>query len=176
MFGEGNGNPLQCSCLENPRDGGSVYGVAQSRTRLKRCSSSSKSCFPMPLDEVLEVRDLLRSQCMAYCTLYLVDHGVSVIAVDLEKVLKKLLDSQQQYFGLLQSGRDYNIIVLTFENFHSSGEETEGANICALKNRDRGTFHCRQYHPTLSGGQISVDLCFLSFFPFLSFLKAVKTQ
>ena len=37
-IGEGNGNPLQCSCLENPRDGGAwwaaVYGVAQSRTRL----------------------------------------------------------------------------------------------------------------------------------------------
>ena len=37
--GEGNGNPLQCSCLENPRDGGAwyaaVYGVAQSQTRLK---------------------------------------------------------------------------------------------------------------------------------------------
>ena len=35
-IGEGNGNPLQCSCLENPRDGGTwwaaVYGVAQSRT------------------------------------------------------------------------------------------------------------------------------------------------
>ena len=35
-IGEGNGNPLQCSCLENPRDGGAwraaVYGVAQSRT------------------------------------------------------------------------------------------------------------------------------------------------
>ena len=43
-IGEGNGKPLQCSCLENPRDGGAqwaVYGVAQSRTRLKRCSSSS---------------------------------------------------------------------------------------------------------------------------------------
>ena len=44
-IGEGNGNPLQCSCLENPRDGGawwaSVCGVAQSRTRLKRLSSSS---------------------------------------------------------------------------------------------------------------------------------------
>ena len=43
--GEGNGNPLQCSCLENPRDGGAwwaaVYGVAQSRTRLKRLSNSS---------------------------------------------------------------------------------------------------------------------------------------
>ena len=44
-IGEGNGNPLQCSCLENPRDGGAwwaaVYGVAQSLTRLKRLSSSS---------------------------------------------------------------------------------------------------------------------------------------
>ena len=43
-IGEGNGNPLQCSCLENPRDGGawwaSVYGVTQSPTRLKRLSSS----------------------------------------------------------------------------------------------------------------------------------------
>ena len=42
--GEGNGNPLQCSCLENPRNGGAwwaaVYGVAQSQTRLKRLSSS----------------------------------------------------------------------------------------------------------------------------------------
>ena len=43
--GEGNGNPLQCSCLENPRDGGAwwaaVSGVAQSWTRLKQLSSSS---------------------------------------------------------------------------------------------------------------------------------------
>ena len=45
-IGEGNGNLLQCSCLENPRDGGAwwaaVYGVAQSWTRLKRLSSSSR--------------------------------------------------------------------------------------------------------------------------------------
>ena len=44
-IGEGNGNPLQGSCLENPRDAGAwwaaVYGFAQSRTRLKRLSSSS---------------------------------------------------------------------------------------------------------------------------------------
>ena len=44
-IGEGNGNPLQRSWLENPRDGGgwwaAVYGVAQSQTRLKRLSSSS---------------------------------------------------------------------------------------------------------------------------------------
>ena len=44
-IGEGNGNPLQCSCLENPRDGrawwAAICGVAQSWTRLKRLSSSS---------------------------------------------------------------------------------------------------------------------------------------
>ena len=47
-IGEGNGNPLQYSCLENPRDGGAwraaVYGVTQSRTRLKQLSSSSSFC------------------------------------------------------------------------------------------------------------------------------------
>ena len=45
-IGEGNGNPLQYSCLENPRDSGAwwaaIYGVAQSRTRLKQLSSSSR--------------------------------------------------------------------------------------------------------------------------------------
>ena len=45
-IGEGNGNPLHCSCLKNPRDGrawwAAVYGVAQSRTGLKRLSSSSR--------------------------------------------------------------------------------------------------------------------------------------
>ena len=46
-IGEGNGNPLQCPCLENPRDGGAwwaaISGVAQSGTRLKQLSSSSSS-------------------------------------------------------------------------------------------------------------------------------------
>ena len=48
-IGEGNGNPLQCPCLENPRDGGAwwaaVYGIAQSRTRLKWLSSSSSATW-----------------------------------------------------------------------------------------------------------------------------------
>ena len=48
-IGEGNGNPLQCSCLENPRDGGAwqsaIYAVTQSRTRLKQLSSSSRKKF-----------------------------------------------------------------------------------------------------------------------------------
>ena len=46
-IGEGNGNPLQCPCLEDPRDSGAwwaaVYGAAQGRTRLKQLSSSSSS-------------------------------------------------------------------------------------------------------------------------------------
>ena len=50
--GEGNGNPLQCSCLENPRDEGAwwaaVCGVAQSWTGLKRRSSSSSSSLTSP--------------------------------------------------------------------------------------------------------------------------------
>ena len=57
FIGEGNGNPLQCSCLENPRDGGAwwaaVYGVAQSRTRLKRLSSSSMRICPASLHVIL---------------------------------------------------------------------------------------------------------------------------
>ena len=65
-IGEGNGNPLQCSCLENPRDGGvwwaAVYGIAQSWTRLKRLSNSEigegngtplqYSCLENPMDRV----------------------------------------------------------------------------------------------------------------------------
>ena len=55
MRSRGNGTPLQCSCLENPRDGGAwwaaVYGAAQSWTQLKRLSSSSSSAV---IEEVLE--------------------------------------------------------------------------------------------------------------------------
>ena len=51
MHWKGNGNPLQCSCLENPRDGGAwwaaVYGVTQSRTRLRRLSSSNSRQWPI---------------------------------------------------------------------------------------------------------------------------------
>ena len=60
-IGEGNGNPLQCSCLENPGDRGAwwaaVYGVAQSRTRLKRLSSIRVS---------LPHREELFSSCRLY--------------------------------------------------------------------------------------------------------------
>ena len=51
-IGEGNGNPLQCSCLENPRDGGAwwaaVYGVAQSRTLLNKVSYLETISYVLP--------------------------------------------------------------------------------------------------------------------------------
>ena len=59
--GEGNGKPLQYSCLENPRDGGAwwaaVYGAAQSQTRLKRLSSSSSSAT---LHKLLQSKHFLK--------------------------------------------------------------------------------------------------------------------
>ena len=57
-IGEGNGNPLQCSCLENPRDGGAwwaaVYWVLQSRTRLKWLSSSSMSKLKVSVPHIFD--------------------------------------------------------------------------------------------------------------------------
>jgi len=72
-IGEGNGNPLQCSCLENPRDGGAwwaaVYGVAQSQTWLKWLSSSSSSssftlCSSVTLSIVLHLYTLKHQETM----------------------------------------------------------------------------------------------------------------
>ena len=61
-IGEGNGNPLHCSCLENPRDGvawwAAVYGVAQSRTRLKRLCSISSSTIS--ITDSTKGRELLK--------------------------------------------------------------------------------------------------------------------
>ena len=61
-IGEGNGNPLQYSCLENPRDRGAswaaIYGVTQSRTRLKQLRSSSSSSSRKGLAEEREAGDI----------------------------------------------------------------------------------------------------------------------
>ena len=63
--GEGNGNPLQCSCLENPGDGGAwwaaVYGVAQSQTWLMQFSSSSSSIL---ISDFLTLRTV-KNKCLA---------------------------------------------------------------------------------------------------------------
>ena len=71
--GEGNGNPLQCSCLENPRDGGpwwaAVYGVAQSRTRLKRLSSGSSSSSNA-YKNMFHITEETKAQAEVKCFLY----------------------------------------------------------------------------------------------------------
>ena len=76
-IGEGNGNPLQCSFLESPRDGGAwwaaVYGVAQSWTRLKRLSSSSSSSSTVTyigwmgfywISRFMQIPDFFLSNCV----------------------------------------------------------------------------------------------------------------
>ena len=66
-IGEGNGNPLQCSCLENPRDGeawwAAVYGVAQSRTGLKQLSRLFGHCSFKYLSNFVRVTEL-KSFCL----------------------------------------------------------------------------------------------------------------
>ena len=76
-IGEGNGNPLQCSCLENPRDGRAwwslvcVYGVAQSRTRLKWLSSMLGAyMFIFLLDKFLHHYEMMSLLCLLLHTLF----------------------------------------------------------------------------------------------------------
>ena len=71
-IGEGNGNPLQCSCLENPRDGGAwwsaVYGVTQSWTRLRRLrkkKNPNQRCRP-PIIAISQVLCLERLQSQTH--------------------------------------------------------------------------------------------------------------
>ena len=65
-IGEGNGNPLQCSCLENPRDGGvwwaAIYGVTQSRTRLKQLSSSSSRVSSILKKHILSTKYVFKNK------------------------------------------------------------------------------------------------------------------
>ena len=74
-IGEGNGNPLQCSCQENPRDGGAwwaaVYRVAQSRTWLKWLSSSNIlfECVALNFDHLAESVGFLHLWFSSYLTL-----------------------------------------------------------------------------------------------------------
>ena len=80
-IGEGNGNPLQCSCLENPRDGGAcwaaVYWVAQSWTRLTRLSSSSsRMSF-----EVLSIRYIHFIRVRKYSLFSVLWKGVCEIGI-----------------------------------------------------------------------------------------------
>ena len=92
-IGEGNGNPLQCSCLENPRDGGAwwaaVYGVAQSRTRLKQLSSSS-SVNNIKWNEFKTSKLIKWTRCL-----------VSLRCMRNSKHTERTLDSMKQKFWMI---------------------------------------------------------------------------
>ena len=94
FIGEGNGNPLQCSCLENPRVGGAwwaaIYGVAQSRTRLKRLSSSSSSlCVVESLAVLLKLSP--------HCSLAVLQYKISIF----KKLFSSLGNLSHIYFFIL---------------------------------------------------------------------------
>ena len=86
-IGEGNGNPLQCSCLENPRDSrawwAAVYGVTQSRTRLKWLSSSRAK--------------LTISQCLLCIEYVCVGVCICVKNVDQPVIIHALLDPHAKF-------------------------------------------------------------------------------
>ena len=92
-IGEGNGNPLQCSCLENPRDGGAwwaaIYGIAQSWAQLKQLSSSSPKIV------------LLTSN-----TYYQLLSGVCVLVYNFFQELRKCWN-QFSHFYYLPGGNHY---------------------------------------------------------------------
>ena len=90
-IGEGNGNPLQCSCLENPRDGGAwgaaVCGVAQSRTRLKWLSSLAAGLEWRTSSAKIQAQQL-EYLCLIYTVLPCVIIRVPVYNLDLQLLLR----------------------------------------------------------------------------------------
>ena len=98
-IGEGNGNPLQCSCLENPRDGGAwwaaIYGVAQSRTRLSNLAAAvficqSQSPNPSHSPSLLGSHVCSLHLCLCFCFankfIYTIFLGFSGVSDDRETV------------------------------------------------------------------------------------------
>ena len=83
--GEGNGNPLQCSCLENPRDGGAwwaaVHGVAQSWTRLRRLSSSSSRQWVQQWPKQKPHSPCLLESFTVMCSNYRIEYRVYQVVV-----------------------------------------------------------------------------------------------
>ena len=81
--GEGNDNPLQCSCLENPRDRGAywaaVYGVTQSQTRLKRlCRSSSRALMSLCFHTINKEKN---GNITKVCNVYYLEKVIKVLVI-----------------------------------------------------------------------------------------------
>ena len=116
-IGEGNGNPLQCSCLENPRVEGSwwaaVYGVAESRTRLKRLRSSSSRHLILLLLPTQNSSTLIKSYCFVYhCyPIFEIQFGLAF------KIIIIILVICSQYLRFTSSLLIYLLLLLKFHPF-----------------------------------------------------------
>ena len=90
-IGEGNGNPLQCSCLENPRDGGAwwaaVCGVAQSRTRLKQLSSRNFNSLYFILRSLIHIGLIFVKGVRSLSSQFFFACGCPVVPTPLLKIL-----------------------------------------------------------------------------------------
>ena len=102
-FGEGNGNPLQCSCLENPRDRGAwwaaVYGVTQSWTQLERLSSSSSSS-----SSIIPATNYPRSKLVQVATIMMEHHLAASftlsICVKITEIRKHTIRPRELFHGV----------------------------------------------------------------------------
>ena len=109
--GEGNGNPLQCSCLESPRDSrawwAAIYGVAQSQTRLKRLSSSSSR---------LVIAFLPSSKCLLISWVQSPSAVILIIQKEIEvRVVESTMCPYQSGFFILCCGTRNPEIVVTLQ-------------------------------------------------------------
>ena len=102
--GEGNGNPLQCSCLENPRDRGAwwaaIYGVAQNRTGGKRLSSNRTSGTKETVTEYLKFIKLVSKGGDQFNEFL---KGNGALKVFKEIIAENCQDLQKTYTNLLKS-------------------------------------------------------------------------
>ena len=109
-IGEGNGNKFQCSCLENPRNGGAwwaaVYGVAQSRTRLKRLSSSSSSSSSSSYCSIPAGAQCCLSEVLLHISVVISDVKHLFISISsshflISKYITKLCNQKKKYVLVL---------------------------------------------------------------------------
>ena len=98
--GEGNGNPLQCSCLENPRDGGAwwaaVYGVTQSQTKVTQQQHTNQVIYCIP---ILTVSVIF---IYVYTLILAIYHSVFIAQISASRYFH-ILNKHDHYFSILHA-------------------------------------------------------------------------